>query len=164
MNIGIFWTITRPRHLTKPCMAGFVPFGMQLTLDLYPMPDYHPFGNDAYVMNVGGWRNCVVYGADSFPPTDAVFDSGGLLCFEFPAGHPWIDQMRSEAWSANCSHFLLFQETGAFLIPVFGGQSFCDPLRSLGFMQECLRGLEAAENANFGKKPKQAKTSLSPDA
>ena len=108
-------------------------------------------------MNVGGWRNCVVYGADSFPPVDGVFSEAGLLCFDLPAGNPLIDHLRSEAWSANCSHFLLFQESGVFLIPVHGTESFCCPHRSLGFMQACLDAMGAAESAVFGKKAKRAK-------
>ena len=106
---------------------------MQLSFDFDPPAPVrmsHPFRRDSYVVNVGGWRNCVVYGADSFPPVDGVFSEAGLLCFDLPAGNPLIDHLRSEAWSVNCSHFLLFQESGVFLIPVHGTESFCCPHRS----------------------------------
>jgi hypothetical protein len=134
---------------------------MQLEFDFNPEGVHggqHPFMADAWVVNVGGWRNVVVYGAGSFPPLDV--SCGALLSFEMPMGHPWLNQMRSEAWSANCSHFLLFQEGCAVLFPVHGGEAVADPCRSFEFLRTCIDGLVAGEAASFGKRPRKGSAGI----
>lgn len=113
------------------------------------------FEGDSYVVSVGGWRNCVVYGADSFPPTDGEFVEADLLCFAVPRGGVF-DVLRSEAWSANCSHFLLFQECGAFLVPVHGEEAFVCRNRSFAFMEQCLQAMGEMVDRDFSKKGRKA--------
>ena len=64
-------------------------------------------------------KDFVVYNMTSFQLTDEEIISDDLIPLTFKEPTPVIQQLKSEAWSCNCTWFFVMQEEGIYLFNVY---------------------------------------------